>query len=115
MQRPLKRSPLQGDNLRETLIIHFANLDGLIIGKHTTRALVDIGYFSTRRAADGAVYTTLGKSPFQKFDRGIYIIPTDSPEWNTATFIVYSIVHSKINCSNGYFIHIFSCTSLKLL
>ncbi|TRZ92773.1 MAG: hypothetical protein D4R82_06425 [Dehalococcoidia bacterium] len=80
-EQPSRRSPLQGNNLRETLIIHFANSDGLIIGKETSRALTEIGYFSDRNSADGAVYTALGKSPFQKLDKGIYFIPTDSPEW----------------------------------
>ena len=76
-----KRSTLQGNNLRETLIIHFASPSGVIIGKEASKALVELRYFSDRNSADGAVYTALGKSPFQKFDKGIYIIPTDSPEW----------------------------------
>lgn len=82
MRQPSKRSPLQGDNLREILIIHFADPGGIIIGKEVSRTLVDIGYFSNRNSADGAIYTALGKSPFQKLDKGIYVIPTDSPEWN---------------------------------
>ena len=81
MEQPSKRSTFQGNNLRETLIIHFVNSSGVIIGKQASKALVELGYFSDRNSADGAVYTALGKSPFQKFDKGIYIIPTDSPEW----------------------------------
>lgn len=82
IEQPSKRSTLQGNNLRETLIIHFASPSGVIMGKDASRTLVDVGYFSDRNAADGAIYTALGKSPFQKFDKGIYTIPTDSPEWN---------------------------------
>ena len=81
MEQSPKRSTLQGNNLRETLIIHFANSSGVIIGKEASKALVELGYFSDRNSADGAVYTALGKSPFQKLDKGIYFIPTDSPEW----------------------------------
>ncbi len=82
IEKPSKRSTLQGNNLRETLIIHFASPSGVIIGKEASKTLVELGYFSDRNPADGAVYTALGKSPFQKFDKGIYIIPTNSPEWN---------------------------------
>ncbi len=81
MEQPSKRSTLQGNNLRETLIIHFASLSGVIIGKEASKALVELRYFSDRNSADGAVYTALGKSPFQKLDKGIYIIPTGSPVW----------------------------------
>lgn len=76
-----KRSALQGNNLRETLIIHFTSPSGVIVGREASKTLVEIGYFTDRNSADGAVYTALGKSPFQKLDKGIYLIPTDSPEW----------------------------------
>lgn len=81
MEQPSRRSTLQGNNLRETLIIHFTNSGGVIIGKEASKTLVELGYFTNRDSADGAVYTTLGKPPFQKLDRGIYFIPTDSSEW----------------------------------
>jgi hypothetical protein len=81
IERPPKRSNLQGNNLRETLIIHFASPSGILIGKETSKALVELKYFSNRTAADGAVYTTLGKPPFQKLDKGIYFIPIDSTDW----------------------------------
>jgi len=81
MEQPSKRSTFQGNNLRETLIIHFANPSGLIIGKEASQTLVEFGYFSNRNSADGAVYTTLGKHPFQRLDKGVYLIPADSPEW----------------------------------
>lgn len=82
MEQPLKRSPLQGDNLRETIIIHFADPSGVIIGKETSKTLVDIGYFPDRNSADSAIYTALAKPPFKKRHKGIYVIPTDSPEWS---------------------------------
>ena len=81
MEQPSKRSTFQGKNLCETLIIHFANPSGVIIGKEASKTLVDFRYFSNRDSADGAVYTALGKSPFQKLDKGVYLIPTDSAEW----------------------------------
>ena len=70
IEKPSKRSTLQGNNLRETLIIHFAHPNGKIIGKEASKALVELGYFSDRNSADGAVYTALGKSPFRKIDKG---------------------------------------------
>lgn len=82
LEKPSKRPSLLGDNLREIMIIHFTESDGLIIGRNVSRALVDIGYFPDRKSADGAVYTVLGRPPFQKLDRGIYLIPRNSPEWN---------------------------------
>ena len=90
-----KRSTLQGNNLRETLIIHFANSNGVIIGKEASKTLVELGYFSDRNSADGAVYTALGKSPFQKFDKGIYIIPTDSSEWKRLKGINGQILNAR--------------------
>jgi hypothetical protein len=81
LHAPSTRSPIAGDTLREVLIINFANSEGVIIGNDAVAALCDIGYFSNRRTADGATYTVLSKPPFEKIDRGIYRIPTDSPEW----------------------------------
>ena len=80
IEQPTKRSTLQGNNLRETLIIHFASPSGIIIGKEASKTLVELRYFSDRKSADGAVYTTLGKKPFLKLDKGVYRIPTDSPK-----------------------------------
>ncbi len=81
MEQPSKRSVLQGNNLRETLIIHFASPNGKIVGKEATKSLVELGYFSNRNSADGAVYTALGKSPFHRLDKGIYSVSINSPEW----------------------------------
>ena len=80
-QQPSKRSPLQGNSLRETLIIHFFDTNGVIKGIEASKALVDIGYFPDRSSADSAIYTALAKPLFKKLDKGVYAIPTDSPEW----------------------------------
>lgn len=82
LAQPSKRPSLLGGNLREIIIIHFAESDGLIIGRNVSEALVDIGYFPDRKSADGGIYTILGRPPFQKLDRGVYLIPKNSPEWN---------------------------------
>ena len=81
LEKPSTRPSLLGNTLREIIIIHFAESDGLIMGKNVSVALVDIGYFPDRRSSDGAVYTVLGRPPFQKLDRGVYLIPANSPEW----------------------------------
>ena len=82
LEQPCRRPSLLGNNLREILIIHFAKSDGVIIGKDASEALVDIGYYRDRKSSNGAVYTVLGRPPFQKLERGIYRIPVDFPEWN---------------------------------
>lgn len=81
LEQPSKRPSLLGDNLREIIIINFAESDGLILGKKVSETLVDIRYFPNRNSADGAVYTALGRMPFRKLDKGVYLIPTNSPEW----------------------------------
>lgn len=81
LEQPSKRPSLLGDNLREIIIINFAESDGLILGKNVSETLVDIRYFPNRNSADGAVYTALGRMPFRKLDKGVYLIPTNSPEW----------------------------------
>lgn len=73
--------PIAGNSLREVLIINFATSDGIITGRDATLALLDIGYFSSRSTADGAIYSTLAKHPFTKVDKGIYRISTDSLDW----------------------------------
>lgn len=82
LERPSKRPSLLGDTLQEIIIIHFAESDGLIMGKNVSATLAGIGYFPDRKSSDGAVYTVLGRRPFQKLDKGVYLIPTNSPEWN---------------------------------
>jgi len=83
LEAPKKRFPLMGNSLREILIIHFADSDGIIIGKQASETLVDIKYFPNRGAADGAIYTILSKSPFVKIDKGIYLVPSDSADWRS--------------------------------
>jgi len=102
MEQPSKRSSLQGNSLRETLIIHFAGPNGKIIGKEASKTLVELGYFSDRNSADGAVYTALGKSPFRKLDKGIYFIPADSPEWKRLKGTNGRILDARAIAQLGY-------------
>lgn len=83
LEAPSKRLQLGGSSLREILIIHFADSDGTIIGREASKALVDIGYFSDRGRADGAIYTILSKHPFVKRFKGIYFVPTNSSDWRS--------------------------------
>lgn len=83
LEAPSERIRLSGNSLREILIIHFADSSGIITGREVSIALLDIGYFTDRRAADGAIYTILSKPPFVKIDKGIYLVPMDSPEWRS--------------------------------
>ena len=75
------RVKIAGGNLREVLIINFADQHGTIQGIEATSGLMDLGYYANRETADGAVYTTLGKSPFQKVQKGVYRIATNHPDW----------------------------------
>ena len=75
------RTRIAGDNLKEVLIINFADSDGFIKGIDATTGLVENGYYSNRETADGAVYTTLGKEPFEKVVRGVYRISTVHVDW----------------------------------
>jgi hypothetical protein len=79
--RPTTNFSLAGNSLREILIINFADDHGLILGRQSSASLHALGYFTSRRSADGAVYTALGKAPFVRLDRGTYLILTDSSEW----------------------------------
>lgn len=81
IQQPSKRTPVAGGNLREVIIINYAHENGLVVGKDVSTGLFEEGYFTDRRTADGAVYTVLNRSPFVKNQRGIYVIPTESPDW----------------------------------
>ena len=81
LNAPSDQKPLPGSNLREVLIINFADADGKIVGEPTVDALVDLEYFSDRRTAFASVYTVLAKPPFEKIDRGMYRVPTNSSEW----------------------------------
>ena len=83
MEQNSKRSPLQGRSLRETLIIHFTDPNGVIIGRNASKALVEIGYFNYRHSADSAIYSALAKQPFQKIEKGVYRIPTNSTLWTS--------------------------------
>ena len=75
------RSRVPGNTMWEVLILNFADEEGIIRGAVAASRLHEIGYFANRRSADGAVYTNLRKPPFVKVEKGVYRIPTDSPEW----------------------------------
>ena len=81
MENGIHDTRIAGGNLREVLIINFASPVGVIRGREASAALIDIGYFSNRQSADGAVYNILSKPPFAKFAKGVYIISTKSSEW----------------------------------
>ena len=81
MENGVRSTRIAGGNLKEVLIINFAAADGVIRGIEASAALVDIGYFSNRQSADGAVYSMLAKPPFVKLDKGVYHVPITSPDW----------------------------------
>ncbi len=76
-----RRSSLSGTSLWETLIIHFASDEGLIIGKDAVITLIEVGYFANKRLAEASVYTSLRKLIFTKVRPGVYQVCTKADDW----------------------------------
>ncbi len=76
-----RRGSLSGNCLWETLIIHFASDEGLIIGRDAVATLLEVGYFTNKRQAEASVYTNLRKPIFTKVRPGVYQVGTETEDW----------------------------------